>query len=76
MNNLSRCVTAGLPPGWKFQLWREPWRVSGPLHKASCALPLLQPANTAFPTSSTREGKGHCPVVTFPCQRPLSSEGS
>lgn len=30
LNSYSSCVTAGLPPGPKFWVWREPWLFSGP----------------------------------------------
>ena len=68
LNSCSSCVTAGLPPGPKFWVWREPWLFSAPLPTLQCILqaPLPQPA-------STRKGKGPCPAVISLGQRLLSS---
>lgn len=30
LNSCSRCISAGLPPGPKLWVWREPWLFSGP----------------------------------------------
>ena len=46
LNSCSSCVTAGLPPGPKFWVWREPWLFSGPscpLSNAYSRLPFHSP---------------------------------
>lgn len=71
LNNFFSCVTASLPLGRKFWIWREPWLFSGPCGLTATPQCILHAAR--LQPASTREGKQPCPVVISLCQRPLSS---